>query len=467
MFEKIKKWHFIGIGGVGMSAIASVLNKSGFEISGSDAVESALTRRLAADGVKIYIGHACGQIDSCDAVVLSSAIKRTNPEAIEAVERGIPILHRSDVLAALLNGRYGVTVAGAHGKTTTTALLSHVAIQAGLDPTVLVGGEVDSLGGNARYGTGQYLIAEADESDGSFLKFFPHLSIVTNIENDHMDYYRSMDKMKAAFTQFIAQTAPKGAAVLCFDDALLRLAAGETGCEVISYGITEEADYQAKNISCGVGGSAYDLYFQGKFLRELKLLIPGRHNILNSLAVIAAARFLGIGIERIAPALASFRGVKRRFEIKGEIGGITVVDDYAHHPSEIKSTLAAAAQKKPSRLIGVFQPHRYTRTKLLKEEFGQAFALCDQLVLTDIYAAGEEPIAQINAHTLIAEINKNGRGGTVYQPNMAAVAIYLENIVQPGDLVVTLGAGDIYKAGELLLSRLKKQWPQSAAPEAD
>ncbi|MDR2005631.1 MAG: UDP-N-acetylmuramate--L-alanine ligase [Acidaminococcales bacterium] len=467
MFDKIKKWHFIGIGGVGMSAVACVLNKTGLEVSGSDAVESALSRKLAADGVRIYIGHASGQIGDCGAVVLSSAIKQTNPEALEAKERGIPIFHRSDVLAALLNSRRGVTVAGAHGKTTTTALLSHAAIQAGLDPTVLIGGEVASLGGNARCGKGQYLIAEADESDGSFLKFFPYLSIVTNIENDHMDYYRNMDRMNAAFTQFIAQTAPEGAAVLCFDDARLRLIAKETGRRVISYGIAEEADYQACNISYGADGTTYDLYFQGKFLCELKLIIPGRHNVLNSLAVVAAARFMGLDAERIAPPLASFRGVKRRFELKGKIDGITVVDDYAHHPSEIKNTLAAAAQKNPSRLIGVFQPHRYTRTKLLKEEFGQAFALCDRLVLTDIYAAGEEPIQQINGRTLLYEIQKTRRNGVVYQPDIEAAAGYLENVVQPGDLIITLGAGDIYKAGELLLSRLKKRTLESVRSAAD
>jgi UDP-N-acetylmuramate--alanine ligase len=463
MFDKIKKLHFVGIGGVGMSAIARVLVQSGLEVSGSDAAANTLTRKLAEDGVKIYIGHAPGQIGNCDAVVVSSAIKQDNPELSKARELGIPILHRSDVLAALLNGRYGVAVSGAHGKTTTTALLSHVAIQAGLDPTALIGGEVGSLQGNARFGKSELLIAEADESDGSFLKFYPHLSIVTNIENDHMDYYQNMDRMRAAFTQFINQTAPGGAAVLCFDDALLRLVAKEVGCRVISYGITEKADYRAKNIAYDADGTSYDLYFQEKFLCGLKLIIPGRHNVLNSLAAFAAARVLGIDPGLVRSAVQSFGGVKRRFELKGEIGGITVVDDYAHHPSEIKSTLAAAAQKKFSRLIGVFQPHRYTRTNLLKEEFGQAFELCDLLVLTDIYAAGEAPIAQVDGRTLVDEIKKNGRHDVVYRQDVKAAASYLQEIARPGDLILTLGAGDIYKAGEMLLASLKERARQTSA----
>jgi UDP-N-acetylmuramate--alanine ligase len=467
MFERMKKLHFVGIGGVGMSAIACVLNKMGLEISGSDALENTLTRKLAAGGVKIYIGHAAEQIGNCDAIVLSSAIKEANPEIMGAKERGIPILHRSDLLAALLNGRYGVTVAGAHGKTTTSALLSYVALEAGLDPTFLIGGEVGAFCGNARYGKGKCVIAEADESDGSFLKFFPCLSIVTNIENDHMDYYRSMDRMRAAFAQFIEQTAPEGVSVLCFDDALLRRIAKESGRKVISYGIVEGADYQAKNISYGADGTTYDLYFQGRLLRRLKLLLPGRHNVLNSLAAVAAARFLGIGLDCVQSALAAFGGVKRRFELKGEIDGIMVVDDYAHHPSEIKSTLAAAAQKKPSRLIGVFQPHRYTRTTLLKEEFGRAFSLCDLLILTDIYAAGEAPIAQVNGRILVDEVKKNGKNEVIYQPDVKAVAGYLQNIAKSGDLIITLGAGDIYKAGEILLSGLKKQAMEPACAMVD
>ena len=455
MLQNIKKPHFIGIGGVGMSAIAHVLNKQGMQVSGSDAAQTSITEKLATDGVSICIGHAGENLPAdCDAVVISSAIRQENPEIIEACKRNLPVYHRSDMLAELMNDKLGVAVAGAHGKTTTTSMLSCVAVEAGIDPSYLIGGEVAALGGNAHFGSSDWLIAEADESDGSFLKFFPHLSIITNIENDHLDHYKSVTQIKEAFLQFARQTSPTGAVILCFEDENLIEMAGQLKTRVLSYAIDKEADYQAKNIEFGKNGSIYDVYFKGQFIIQIKLAVPGRHNILNSLAVFAAADILGITAEKIAVCLSDFTGAKRRFEKKAEIQDVLIVDDYAHHPSEIKSTLMAAKQLKKKRIIAVFQPHRYTRTQFLCEEFGSSFAFCDLLVLTEVYAAGELPIEGISGQTLVDEVKKQGRKDVVFLPSPQDVADYLAGIVQADDLVLTLGAGDIYKAGELLAKKL-------------
>ncbi len=453
MLENMKKLHFIGIGGVGMSAIAYVVHKLGGQVSGSDEKSSRLTENLEREGVKIYYGHARGQIGQCDAVVLSTAINQSNPEVAEARERGIPVLHRSDILAALINSNFGIAVAGAHGKTTTTSMLSCLAVAAGLDPTVLIGGEVAALGGNARYGKSDYLIAEADESDGSFLKFFPHLAILTNIENDHMDFYHTMERMHGAFAQFAGQLAEGGALILCFDDKALRELAKSVKQKVISYAIDDDADYCAKNVQYDKDGTSYDVFYKGDLLGQIRLAVPGRHNVLNSLAVVAAGRFLNLAFPSIADALQSFSGAKRRFEIKGRMNGALVVDDYAHHPTEIKTTLTAARQTRPNRLICAFQPHRYTRTQFLKEDFGKCFDVCDLLILTDIYAASEQPIAGVNGQTLVEEVKRQTGQEAVYAATVGDVADYLAGIAQEGDMIVTVGAGDIYKAGEMLLNK--------------
>ena len=454
MLNGIKKPHFIGIGGVGMSAIAFVLKKMGFAVSGSDAVISTLTDHLRREGVEIYIGHASDNLPKdADAVVLSSAIKSDNPELLEAKRRGIKVLHRSDMLAAILNKGKGIAVAGAHGKTTTTSMLSCIAYAAGVEPTILIGGEVKALGGNALYGKSDWVLAEADESDGSFLKFFPYISIITNIENDHMDHYGSMDNMKAAFRQFISQTSTEGCVVLCFDDELLRDMAKETDRCVVSYALDHEADYQAKNIVYGYAGTTYEVYYKGGKIADMLIKVPGRHNVQNSLAVIAAAKCMGIGTDEIVKHFAEFSGTKRRFEIKGEIDGVLVVDDYAHHPSEIKSTLAAAKQVKRERLVTVFQPHRYTRTQHLQKEFGESFCDCDVIILTDIYAASELPIPGIDGHTIVERVKESGRQDVVYMPDLVSVTDYLLKNTRPGDLVLTMGAGDVYKSGESYLEK--------------
>ena len=457
MLEGIKALHFVGVGGVGMSAIAYVVNKLGYTVTGSDEQTSRLTAKLAEEGVRIYIGHARGQIGDCDAIVVSSAINQSNPEIIEAKERNIPVLHRSDILAELMNNSFGIAVAGAHGKTTTTSMLSCVAVETGLDPTVLIGGEVTALGGNARCGQSKYLIAEADESDGSFLKFYPHIAIVTNIENDHMDFYHTMDEMHKAFDRFIGQLSVDGKAILCFEDDILRKMGQQKREQVLSYAIDYKADYQAVNIDYREDGTYYDVLKGEKILGKMKLSLPGRHNVLNSLAVVAAGDLLEIDFSYIAKALSKFSGAKRRFEIKCETAGVMVVDDYAHHPTEIISTLNAARQLKPKRLICAFQPHRYSRTQLLREEFGSCFKFCDLLVLSDIYAASEEPIAGIDGQTLVEEVRNKSGQKAIYAAGVLEVADCLKSLAQPGDLIITLGAGNIYQAGELLCAELLKR----------
>ena len=455
MIENFKKLHFVGIGGVGMSAIAYVINKLGYAVSGSDEKANSLTEKLQAEGVKVYIGHGKENIADSDAIVVSSAIKEDNPEIVEAKKLGIPILHRSDILAELMNSRYGIAIAGAHGKTTTTSMLSCVAIKAGLDPTVLIGGEVTALNGNAHYGKSDYLIAEADESDGSFLKFHPHIAVVTNVENDHMDYYHTMDDMKKAFKQFISQLSADGKVILCFDDEILRSMGKDANGKLISYAIDHEADYQAVNIDYQETMTTYDVAYKGQILGKIQLVVPGRHNVLNSLAVVAVSMLLGIEFDKVAQVMTEFIGAKRRFEIKGQAKGVLVVDDYAHHPSEIRSTLIAANQRKHKRLICVFQPHRYSRTQLLLDDFSKCFTPCDLLVLSDIYAASEQPIAGITGQTLVDKVKENTKQDVVYAQSVSDVTDYLKTVVQDGDLVITLGAGDIYKSGELLLNELK------------
>lgn len=455
MLEKIKKPHFIGVGGVGMSAIAHVLQKMGLQVSGSDAAQSSITEKLAAIGVKIYIGHDADNIAAdCDAVVVSSAIKQENMELMRAKQMGIPVFHRSDLLAYLLNNRFGVAIAGAHGKTTTTSMLSCLTMHAGIDATYLIGGEVSALGGNAHLGKSDWLIAEADESDGSFLKFFPKIAIITNVENDHMDYYDSLASIESAFLRFASQTDQEGAVIVCFDDPVVKNMSSKIDRRIISYAIDEKANYQAKNIRRDECGSKYDLYYQDDFLTEINLAVPGKHNILNSLAVIAAARMLDVPIEKMQECLATFTGARRRFEKKGDCSGVLVVDDYAHHPSEIKSTLLAAKQVNRKRIVSIFQPHRYTRTKLLQEEFGKCFCDCDVLILTDVYSAGESPIEGIDGKTLLEQVKKQGRDDVLYIPDVDAVADYLLANAQQGDLVITLGAGDIYRAGEIFYQGL-------------
>ncbi|MDD4084623.1 MAG: UDP-N-acetylmuramate--L-alanine ligase [Acidaminococcaceae bacterium] len=457
MLEGIKRIHFIGIGGVGMSAIAYVLLKRGFIVSGSDAASGQIAAMLSKEGAMVYIGHASCQVEGADAVVVSTAINADNPELEEAQKRKIPVLHRSDVLAALINAEKGVAVAGAHGKTTTSSMLACICSESGIKPTAIIGGIVASLGGNAVNGSGQVLVAEADESDGSFLKFHPHIAVVTNIENDHLDHYGNEENIYKAFAEFLDNVVEGGKAVLCFDNAKVRRLAGETRTTVLSYAIDcGEAECLAKNITYGPQGTSYDFFRRDERLARVELIVPGRHNVLNSLGALVAALELGIGLDKAIATLKRFTGAKRRFETKGKIAGIWVVDDYAHHPTEIKATLSAAKQTKPGRLICVFQPHRYTRTQLLIEEFTGAFEECDELILTEIYAAGEKPIQGVCGSGLCEEVIRKTAKKACFIPKLEDIGEYLLKNVKDGDLVITVGAGNIYTVGEQLVNQLER-----------
>ncbi|WP_027356101.1 UDP-N-acetylmuramate--L-alanine ligase [Desulfofundulus thermocisternus] len=453
-----RRVHFIGIGGAGMSGLASILLDLGYEISGSDLSSTDITRRLESRGAVCHVGHASRNLDTSQLVVISSAIKPDNPELLAAREKGIPVIHRGDLLAWLMQRQKGIAVAGAHGKTTTTSMLALVLERSGFDPTIVIGGELNDIGGNAKLGRGEYLVAEADESDGSFLKLQPLAAIITNIEDDHLDHYGSVEEIKKAFRQFMHKVPEHGLVVACIDDPNVRETIRDLERPLITYGSEGSgASYTLRQLSLDSGGSRGDVYYEGRFLGTLELYVPGRHNMLNALAVVAAARWLGLDFNLIASILREFRGARRRFELLGEAGGIRVVDDYAHHPSEIRATLQAARQTEPGRLVVVFQPHRYTRTLLLKEQFGRSFADADLVIVNEIYSAGETPIEGVNAQLIVQAIKNYGRPPVVYLPAREQVVNYLAAEARPGDLILTMGAGNIWLCGLDLLKRLREK----------
>lgn len=458
MLENIRKLHFVGIGGVGMSAIAEVMLDKGYEISGSDLSESEVVQKLRAKGAVIYKGHNAANVEGKDAIVLSSAIHQDNPELVQAKKLGLKIFHRSDILAFLLNAAKGIAVAGAHGKTTTSSMISVVLEHAGVDPTILIGGFVDYLNGNAKLGKSDYLVAEADESDGSFLKFYPHIAVVTNIEDDHMDHYGSMENIIKAFIQFVQNLDKEnGLAVLCFNNENIRNIAPQLDRRYISYALEHEADYTAADIVADGPQTTFSVVYKGEKLGAVTLNIPGRHNVLNALATIAVCHKLGLSIEAIAAGFAVFTGTKRRFQTKFRNDDVWIVDDYAHHPTEIQTTIKAARQTNPKRLVVAFQPHRYTRTQLLRKEFGSCFKGADVLILTDIYAASEEPIPGISGRTIVDEVKAQTGVDAVYIEKLADIAPWLEQNRRKGDLIITMGAGNIYTVGETLADGLKHE----------
>ena len=456
MLQGIRNIHFIGVGGAGMSALARILLDQGYHVSGSDQKMSDVAKQLAARGANIFEGHDAANVDGADAVVCSTAIPEDNVELAAAKARGIRRLHRSDVNAALLNAAKGIAVAGAHGKTTTTSMIGLILEHGGVDPTIIIGGQVDYLAdGNARLGRGEYLVSEADESDGSFLKLLPHIAVVTNVENDHMDHYGTMENIKKAFRQFLENTDEEaGTCVLCADNENLREISKNLSRRVVFYGVSEDAEYRATHIAPEGTGVAFDMERGGEKLIRVRLSIPGHHNVLNALGSVAVGILCGVSPQKAAEALARFHGAKRRFETKGRAAGVWVVDDYAHHPTEIMATLKAARQTSPKRLVCAFQPHRYSRTQLLQKEFGGAFKDADVLILTDIYSAGEAPIAGVSGETIVTAVKAATGQKTTYIKARADVAPYLETIVQDGDLVLTMGAGDICRTGEELLALL-------------
>lgn len=460
MQGKLERVHFIGIGGAGMSAIATVLlGMGGYRVSGSDIKGSVVTERLKKQGAICHIGHAAQNItNEIDAVIVSTAIAPDNPEILEAKRLGIPLVRRGEMLARLMKEKKGIAVAGAHGKTTTTSMIALVLENNGLDPTIIIGGDLSNIGGNAKQGHGEYLVAEADESDGSFLLLDPKITVVTNIEDDHMDYYKSQENIIKAFRQFLHKVPTDGLAVLCKNDPVLREMGPTLSCPVITYGPKGcNADYEIEVLAVMDGLSRGDIFYHGERLGTLELHVPGQHNLLNALAAVAVGRHIGIEFAGIARALREFWGAKRRYQRIGESQGVQVVDDYAHHPTEIKATLQAARSAHPGRIITVFQPHRYTRTRQLYREFGQSFQNADQVILTDIYAASETPIEGIHTKLIVDAIPHREGQEVIYLPTLKDAADFLQKNVQSGDLVLTMGAGDVWTLGGELIRRLEEK----------
>lgn len=456
MLEDVKRVHLIGIAGTGMRAIANVLIEQGYSVTGSDIKESDITKVFAEKGATIYIGHEASHVEGADLVVISTAIHNDNPELVRAKELGISIIHRSDIVKLLLDHSVGITVAGAHGKTTTTSMLGQIFEEAQLDPTIVIGGEVDYLNGNSKLGKGKFTIAEADESDGSFLKLNPHYTVITNIENDHMDYYGTRERLLEAFQAFIERLPEEGLAVVCGDNVALAKLSTVVKRRFRTYGFHDHNDYVAKNIRYQEGLLVYDVWRAREQLTTITLQVPGNHNVLNSLGAYVMARFLGVDEEMILSALYKFIGAKRRFEKKGMVNDIRVVDDYAHHPTEIGATLSAAKGLEKHRVVCVFQPHRYTRTQLLRKEFGTAFKDADVVVLTDIYSAGEDAIPGIDGHTIPNEMLEATGQKAILVESLEELVPTLKSIVLPGDLVITMGAGSINQYGPKLLSALQE-----------
>ncbi|WP_263357095.1 UDP-N-acetylmuramate--L-alanine ligase [Acidicapsa ligni] len=457
MFIQKQHVHFIGIGGIGMSGIAEILLTLGMRVSGSDQRRSPITDRLAQMGAVVYEGHATGHIGDASVVVTSSAVSASNPEVVEARARKTPVIQRAEMLAELMRLKYGIAVAGMHGKTTTTSMVSSVLAAGGLDPTVVVGGRVDALGSNARLGSSQYLVAEADESDRSFLKLSPILAIVTNLDREHMDCYRDMSDVETAFLSFMDRVPFYGAVTACIDNPLLAGIVPRAQRRVFTYGIASEADYRLEVLtaaSAGNGGgfARFQVHTARGPLGPFELRVPGRHNILNATAAVAIACQLDVSAEKIAEGLANFRGVDRRFQLRGKSGGVAVVDDYGHHPTEISATLAAARECGYAKIHVVFQPHRYSRTRDLLTEFGTAFSLADSVTVLPIYAASEDPITGITGELLVARMRDTAASFAADFPSAVAQVVA---VARPGDLILTLGAGNVSQLGPMILAALE------------
>ena len=493
MFAKIQRVHFVGIGGIGMSGIAEVLLTLGYKVSGSDLRHSPVTERLSKLGAIIYMGHQAENVADADVVVTSSAIAAGNPEVAAAQAGHIPVVPRAEMLAELMRLKYGIAIAGMHGKTTTTSMVAAVLAAGGLDPTVVVGGRVDAMGSNARLGTSHYLVAEADESDRSFLKLSPILAVVTNIDREHMESYRDMADVEQAFINFVDSVPFYGMVLLCHDDDRLRGLMPRMARRAVTYGLHPDANFHVRlgqmdhagpafaasglngvNGANGASGNGhvpergengekgpercfarFSVDYRGKSLGDFRLQVPGTHNVLNATAAIAVGVRLDIDPERIRQGLENFRGVDRRFQLRGSVAGVTVIDDYGHHPTEIRATLAAARQCGFKRIHVVFQPHRYTRTRDLLDEFGTAFAAADSVHVLDIYAASEQPIAGINGALVAQTISRLGSRPVQYAASFEEAARQVCEHARPGDMILTLGAGNVSQLGAQLLERLK------------
>lgn len=459
MFRKQNvKVHFVGIGGMGMCGIAEVLINMGYKVSGSDIAETEITKHLASIGGTVHYQHRADNLDAADVVVVSSAIKGYNPEVEAARARLIPVIPRAEMLGELMRMKYGIAVAGSHGKTTTTTMIAHVLMTAGMDPTAVIGGRVNALGlANARWGKSEYLVAEADESDGSFLTLAPTLAVVTNMDPEHLDHYGTYDKIKEAFISFINRIPFYGMAALCLDHQGVQSLIPHMHKRYVTYGMeSAHATYRARNVRYDGLVTRYIAWRKAEELGEVQIPMPGRHNVLNSLAVLSVCDTLEIPFDIVSKALAEFDGIQRRFTVRGEVGGITIVDDFGHHPSEVRTTLAGARAAFPGRrIIAAFQPHRYSRTRDQFQEFSRSFYDADKVVLCDVFAAGEKPIEGANAAALVKAIGDNGHKDVTYVAKRDDVAAHLSKIVRTGDIVLTLGAGNIQLTCNELIEALE------------
>lgn len=457
MFSSIKKLHFVGIGGIGMSGIAEILIDQGFTITGSDRAASDNTERLEHLGTRVYIGHDAKNVEpDVDALVYSSAIGPDNPEIVIAQQRKIPVIRRAEMLAEVMRLKYGIGIAGTHGKTTTTSMVSLVLMEGGVDPTVIVGGRLRGLAGsNARMGKGEFIVVEADEYDRSFLSITPTIAVLTTLETDHLDCYRDLEDIKSAFLQFAAKVPFYGFVVLCLDEPALQEIMAKIKKKIITYGLNGQADVQAVDISHKQNRTRFTVLRNGVELGDVELQIPGKHNVQNALAAITVGLELGVSFAQVKTGIEKFTGVFRRWEIKGEVGGITVVDDYAHHPTEIKATLAGVKAGWRRRVVCVFQPHLYSRTRDFYDEFGRSFFNADVLVITDVYPAREEPIQGVTGELIANAAKEFGHKQVHYVPEKTTLPAFLNSIKREGDIVITMGAGDIWRFGEQFLALLK------------
>lgn len=453
------KIHFVGIGGIGMSGIAEILLSLGYKVSGSDLIVSETTKRLTELGAKIHTGHQenCLYLHgmATDVVVISSAVKPTNPEVCEAKRLGIPVIPRAEMLAELMRMKYGIAIAGSHGKTTTTSFTATILSQAGLDPTAVIGGRLPQLGSNARLGKSEYLVAEADESDGSFLHLNPTIAVVTNIDPEHLDHYKTIENLKDTFVEFINKVPFYGLGIVCLESQHVQDILPRVQKRFVTYGFSILSDYRATNISFEKTHTKFEAFIKGHSVGWVEICMPGKHNVLNALAALAVSDFLGIPLQSYREALKTFQGVGRRFTIRGEKNQVTVVDDYGHHPSEIRSTLDGARTGfKDRRIIAIFQPHRYTRTRDLWSDFARAFNDADCVIFTNIYPAGEEPISGIHSQGLSELTRQYGHRQVMFIPERKDIAQRIKPFLKANDLIICFGAGDIYKTCEDILAVL-------------
>jgi UDP-N-acetylmuramate--alanine ligase len=465
MFFKPQPIHFVGIGGIGMSGIAEVLLNLGYQISGSDLRSTPITERLERLGAKIHTGHAAENVGSAKAVVISSAVAASNPEVQEARRLNVPVIPRGELLAELMRLKFGVAVAGSHGKTTTTTMVATVLSQAQIDPTVVVGGRVSTFGGsNARVGKSDFLVVESDESDRSFLKLSPIVAVVTNIDLEHLDHYQSLDEIRDAFVEFINKVPFYGVAILCIDDANIQQILPRIQRRVITYGVSAQADLRIASWDSAGMGSAFRIEFRGEDLGEFRLNVPGFHNVLNASAAIAAALELEVDVSHIRQGIAAYEGVERRFQLKGTVQGVAVVDDYAHHPTEIRATLEALRVTQYNRIHVLFQPHRYSRTQQLLDDFASCFNLANTVCVVPIYAASETPIEGVSSEKLVERMREFGNRGANFSESLNAGAEMLIGLAGKGDVIVTMGAGSVSQASEQILERMRLGESAAQAP---